>query len=150
MAQNRFRSTSTHMLDEKGRLNLPIRFREVLRQSGADLLMVVPWKDHLRAYRLPEWEALETKLLTEGAAHGVKKIARYALSLVVECPVDKQGRIRISPELRATAKLDKDIALRGMSDWFEIWDKDASQADFDEILENFDELSAGLDSLGIL
>ncbi len=45
MTQSRFRSRTEHVLDEKGRLNLPARFREVLRQSGSDILMVAPWKN---------------------------------------------------------------------------------------------------------
>ncbi len=138
------------MLDAKGRLNLPTRFREVLRQSGSEILMVAPWKTHLRAYRIAEWEALETKLLTQGGEHGIADFVRYAVGGVVECPVDKQGRIRLPLELRLDANLTKDIALTGMMDWIEICDKDLAQAEIDSTREKFPEHRDGLARMGIL
>ncbi len=150
MTQNRFRSRTFHVLDEKGRLNLPSRFREVLRQSGSDILMVAPWKTHLRAYRLAEWEALETKLLTQGGEQGIANFVRYAVGGVVECVLDKQGRIRLPAELRNEANLIKDIALTGMMDWFEICDKETSQADIESTRDKFEEHQAGLARMGIL
>lgn len=150
LTQNRFRSRTFHVLDAKGRLNLPSRFREVMRQSGSDILMVAPWKTHLRAFRIPEWEALETKLLTQGGEQGIGKFVHYALGGVVECVVDKQGRIRLPAELRNEANLTKDIVLTGMIDWFEICDKETSQAVIDSARDNFEEYQAGLARMGIL
>ncbi len=150
MTQNRFRSRTVHTLDEKGRLNLPSRFREVMRQSGSEILMVAPWKTHLRAFRLAEWEALETKLLTQGGEQGIIKFVRYVIGGVVECPLDKQGRIRIPPELRLDANLSKEVVLTGMMDWFEISDKDSTQAEIEDTRENFDDFQAGLSRLGVL
>ncbi|GAB6193205.1 division/cell wall cluster transcriptional repressor MraZ [Desulfocastanea catecholica] len=150
MTQNRFRSRTVHVLDTKGRLNLPSRFRDVLRQSGSDILMVAPWKTHLRAYRMAEWEALETKLLTQGGEQGISKFVHYALGGVVECVVDNQGRIRLPPELRVEANLTKDVVLTGMIDWFEICDKDVAQAEIDSTRDNFEEYQAGLARMGIL
>lgn len=150
LTQGRFRSRTFHVLDTKGRLNLPSRFREVLRQSGSEILMVAPWKTHLRAYRIAEWEALETKLLTLGGEQGLADFIRYAVGGVVECVVDKQGRIRLPAELRADANLTKDVALTGMMDWIEICDKDSSQAEIDNTRENFKEHQAGLARMGIL
>ena len=149
LTQSRFRSRTFHVLDEKGRLNLPSRFREVLRQSGSDVLMVAPWKTHLRAYRIAEWEALETKLLTQGGEQGIADFVRYTVGGVVECSVDRQGRIRIPAELRDDANLTKDIALTGMMDWIEICDKKSSQAEIDNTRDNFKEHQAGLAKMGI-
>lgn len=136
-------------MDEKGRLNLPSRFRDVLHKSESSILMVAPWKTHLRAYRMDEWEALEIKLLTQGGEQGIGKFVHYVLGGVVECPVDKQGRIRITPELRSEANLTKDVILTGMIDWFEICDKDFSQAEIDKTRDNFEEYEAGLARMGI-
>ena len=112
--------------------------------------MVAPWKTHLRAYRIAEWEALETKLLTQGGEHGIADFVRYAVGGVVECAVDKQGRIRLPPELRLDANLTKEVALTGMMDWIEICDKDVSQAEIDTTRENIAEHRAGLARMGIL
>ncbi|NTV51332.1 MAG: division/cell wall cluster transcriptional repressor MraZ, partial [Desulfobulbaceae bacterium] len=64
---SRFRSKYDHTIDEKGRLSFPSRFREVLRQYQSEILIVIPWENHLRAYPLAEWENLENKLKAEDA-----------------------------------------------------------------------------------
>jgi MraZ protein len=150
VAQIRFRSRTEHTLDEKGRLNFPTRFREVLRQLGSETLMIAPWKNHLRAYPLAEWEALETKLLTQGGAQpGLGNFVRYVVGGVAECSLDKQGRIRIPADLRSDAAIAKDVVLTGMIDWVEIWDRDAWNAETEAARNSFDDHEAGLAKLGI-
>lgn len=148
MGQSRFRSRTEHILDAKGRLNLPSRFRDVLRELGSDILMIAPWKDHLRAYPLAEWEILETKLLTQGGELG--SFVRYVVGGVNECVLDKQGRIRLPPDLRTDVNLDKEVVLTGMLDWIEIWDKDAWYRETATTREGFDSHKANLAKLGIL
>lgn len=150
MIQSRFRSRSEHILDAKGRLNFPSRFRDVLRQSSSEILMVAPWNTHLRAYPIAEWEALETKLLTQGGEQaGIASFVRYVVGGVTECSLDKQGRIRIPADLRADARLKKDIVLTGMIHWVEIWDKESSAAETEATREQFSGHEASLAKLGI-
>lgn len=151
MAQSRFRSKSTHTLDAKGRLNFPSRFKEVLQQLGSDVLMVAPWKTHLRAYPLAEWEQLETTLHSKGGEHpGMSSFLRYVSGGVVECTLDKQGRILISPELRTRAGLTKEVVLTGMIGWVEIWDKVAMEQETQAALDNFEDFEAGLAKMNII
>lgn len=148
MAQARFRSKTEHVLDSKGRLNFPSRFRDVLRLLGSDVLMIAPWKDHLRAYPIAQWEILETTLLTNGGKLG--SFVRYVVGGVTECTLDKQGRIRLTPALRTDVDLTKDVVLTGMLDWVEIWDKSAWDAETDATRDEFDDHKAKLADLGIL
>ena len=70
----RFRGQSEHVLDEKGRLNIPSRFLDVLRGVVDDHLMVLAWKNHLKAYPVPEWERVEDQLFSSlGANPETKK-----------------------------------------------------------------------------
>lgn len=150
MAQSRFRSRSEHTLDAKGRLNFPSRFRDVLRQYGSDILMIAPWKTHLRAYPLSEWEILETKLRTEGGEQpGLGSFVRYVVGGVAECSLDKQGRILLPLELRKDAVLSKEVVLTGMLDWVEIWDKKAMQIETQTTRDDFEGHEASLAKLGI-
>lgn len=149
MAQSRFRSRSEHVLDGKGRLHLPSRFRDVLKETNSQILMVTPWNNHLRAYRLAEWENLETKLMDQGGEQGIADFVRYTIGSVVECAVDKQWRIRLPVDLRVDAKLSKDIILTGMMDWFEICDKDTAQAEKANTRDNFDSFQPGLNKMRI-
>lgn len=150
MINNRFRSRTEHTLDAKGRLIFPSRFREVLRQVGSENLMLVPWGNHLRAYPVTEWEALETKLLTQGGEHRISSFFRYVVGGAVECALDKQGRILIPPDLRNDLMLGKDVTVTGMLDWVEIWDKDAWIAETKATRENFVEHEVSLSKMGII
>lgn len=150
MINNRFRSRTEHTLDAKGRLIFPSRFREVLRQVGSENLMLVPWGNHLRAYPVTEWEALETKLLTQGGEHRISSFFRYVVGGAVECALDKQGRILIPPDLRNDLMLGKDLTVTGMLDWVEIWDKDAWIAETKATRENFVEHEVSLSKMGII
>ena len=114
--------------------------------------MVSPWKDHLRAYPLAEWEALETKLLAQNGDGDPERasLVRYIVGGVVECPLDRQGRILLTPELRSDVNLTKEVMLTGMIDWVEIWDKAAWTAENDATRNGFDAHRASLSRLGIL
>jgi len=148
--KGRFRSRSEHALDAKGRLIFPSRFREVLRQCGSETLMVAPWKTHLRVYPIAEWEALETKLLTQGGGQpGIASFVRYVVGGVVECNPDKQGRILLPTDLREDANLSKEVVLNGMVGWVDIWDKEAWDAEKQATRDDFDDHKTSLSNIGI-
>lgn len=150
MGRGRFRSRTEHTLDAKGRLNFPSRFREVLRQHGSGVLVIVPWKTHLRAYPQAEWEILENKLLEEGGEQpGLGHFVRYVIGGVAECSLDKQGRILLPPDLRKDAGLKKEVVLTGMLDWVEIWDKKAMEAETQATRDDFEGHEASLAKLRI-
>ena len=151
MIQSRFRGRSEHTLDEKGRLNFPSRFREVLRQYESETLMIAPWgRLHLRVYPLSGWEILENKLLTEGREEkDIDRFVRYMVGGVNESSLDKQGRILLSQSLRQDAGLRKDVVLIGMLDWIEIWDKESWIRENAATGESFDGFRESLSRLGI-
>ncbi|MCK5229047.1 MAG: division/cell wall cluster transcriptional repressor MraZ [Desulfobulbaceae bacterium] len=121
---NHFRSHSDHSLDGKGRLNVPTRFRDVLRRHFDDVLMVVPWEDCLRAYPQPVWEKIEVTLLDRiKEKPEQKRMMEHVIRVVTPCPLDKQGRILLSPKLRDLIGIEKDVVLSGVLKYFEIWDK---------------------------
>lgn len=148
--KSRFRSKSEHSLDAKGRLNFPSRFRDVLTHYGSATLMVVPWKEHLRAYPVSEWEIIEDALYDQKEQPQMGSYIRWVLSGVTECTLDKQGRIVLPATLRTELKIGKDVILTGMRDWVEIWDKDAWQLEIQSTMKNFDSFDEGLSKLGII
>lgn len=148
----RFRSHSEHTLDPKGRLNIPTRFRDVLReQYGSETLIVTHWQKCLRAYPLAEWDALEELLLAQGKNQpDFSRFVRYLIAGVTECIPDKQGRILLSPALRSGMGIDKDVVVVGMLQHFEIWEKGAWEEETRHTRETFEDFSVGLSNLGIL
>ena len=147
-----FEGSSEHTLDPKGRLNIPTRFREVIGEIYAtDLLKVTIWKNCLRAYPVAEWEGLMRKLNTDGIKHRLgSKFIRTLVANVVDCPVDKQGRILLPPKIRKDAGIDKEVVVAGILQHFEIWDKAAWQAEFGDMLASFDEFEEIMAAVGVL
>lgn len=150
VAEHRFRSRSEHTLDEKGRLNIPTRFREVLQNVYSETLMVTNWDKCLKAFPVSEWKKVEDKLISDAAKNGLSSLFRYVISGVVECPLDKQGRILLPNTLRAEFGLNKDVVLNGMLEHFEIWDKGSWLDETRRTRDKFGDFDQGLASLGIL
>ena len=117
-----FRGSSFHNLDAKGRLIIPARFRDVLKESSVDGLMVSKMDGALMCYTLEEWSKVEKRILNMAVkSENMRRFRRIFIGGAFECMLDKQGRILIPPTLRQYADLNKEIVLVGVLDHFEIW-----------------------------
>jgi MraZ protein len=131
-----FRGTSSHNLDSKGRLIIPARFRDVLKQSSVDGLMISKMDGSLCSYTFEEWRKIEERILNLARrSENMRRFRRIFIGGAHECMLDKQARILIPPILRQYAGLDKGVVLVGVLDHFEIWAKE-SYAQEDENLHN--------------
>ncbi len=120
-----FRGSSTHNLDPKGRIIIPSRFRNVIRDGGGDTVMITRMDKSLFAYALDEWGRIEEKILALAEkSDAMRRFRRVFVGGAFECVCDKQGRVLIPPTLREYAQLEKEIILVGVLDHFEIWSKD--------------------------
>ncbi len=119
-----FRGSSQHTIDSKGRIIIPVRFREPLQESDDHSLMISRLDNALFAYPPEEWRKIEERIhsLAE-KSDAMRRFRRVFIGAVQHCPLDKQNRILIPPELRNYAKLEKEIVLVGVLDHFEIWSK---------------------------
>ncbi|MFN4196874.1 MAG: division/cell wall cluster transcriptional repressor MraZ [Caldimicrobium sp.] len=137
-----FRGKFKHSLDEKGRVSLPVKFRESLRvRYGSEVLIITHLPECLVAYPVSEWKTLEERLLN--LPFGIKEtreFLRYFIGSTVECEPDKQGRILIPQSLRDEIKVEREVVLLGMLNYFEIWHPLALEERFTKIKENFDEI----------
>jgi MraZ protein len=119
-----FRGQSLATLDEKGRLRIPARFREVLQKHRGDTLIVTMMDGYLVSYPLEAWEKFEEKALALSQIQPQQRdFVRFVISGAVECEFDRQGRILIPPILREEAGLEREVFLAGMLTSFEIWAK---------------------------
>ena len=59
-----FRGSSFHTIDGKGRIIVPARFRDMIQASGSDSMMISGMDLGLVAYTLPEWQKIETRILS--------------------------------------------------------------------------------------
>lgn len=148
---NHFRGRSDHGLDEKGRLNIPTRFREVLRRLNDDRLIVSPQNYCLKIYPVAEWEKLELALRTQGAkTPGMINMVRHLVGGADECALDRQGRILLPPKSREECGITKDVVVSGMIGYFEVWNKETWERQYKPSTEDVQSFEQTLLELGLL
>lgn len=139
-----FRGISSISLDDKGRLAVPTRYRDELKECcGRQLVVTVAVNERcmgesgcLWLYPLPEWEKLEqtiNKLPTLNKMAG--NLRRFLIGNATECEMDGQGRLLLPEKLRTFANMDKKVFLLGQLNKFEIWNEEAWLAKENEWLE---------------
>ncbi|OZB39687.1 MAG: cell division/cell wall cluster transcriptional repressor MraZ [Alishewanella sp. 34-51-39] len=125
-----FRGSFTLTLDDKGRLALPVRYRDrLLSENQGQLICTIDLHDPcLLLFPLAEWEEIEEKLQSLSSLNPQeRRLQRILLGNATECDMDKSGRILLPAFLRQHAGLGKNIRLVGQLNKFEIWDEAAWQ-----------------------
>lgn len=112
-----------HSLDSKGRLSIPARFREEL---GQRFVVTKGLDECLFGFPLKEWAQQEQALRSLPLARGdARAFSRLFFSGAAEVEADAQGRVIIPPQLRAYARIERDVVVIGVSTRIEIWDAGA-------------------------
>lgn len=123
---------------------MPSRHREALAASCALEVTITRHPDGcLLVYPRPRWEEKRAALAT--LPYSARFLQRIVLGSAVDLALDKAGRLLIPADLRTLAGIDKDVALVGMGEHFEIWDaarlakleEEAAAAGFDAAAGDF-------------
>lgn len=108
-----------HNIDDKGRLTIPARYRDLL-ENGA--YITLGFDDNLMVMRSEEFNKLyhniEEMSLTNSKA---RDLARMLFGSADMLEFDKNGRVLIPQFLRIEAKLESSVKLVGIGPYFEIW-----------------------------
>lgn len=149
LRQSAFRGHHSHLIDEKGRLSIPVQFREVLANVyKEERLMLTSLGNCLVAYPLSEWLKIEEKVNNlPQMKPEVRDLQLYFISPAEECGFDRQGRILIPPTLRAGLK--KEVVIVGTLTRFQIWDKGRLKEERKRISEDFERISNVVGDLGL-
>ncbi|NNF99530.1 MAG: division/cell wall cluster transcriptional repressor MraZ [Desulfobacteraceae bacterium] len=120
-----FRGSSFHNIDPKGRIIIPTRFRDVIKASGSDDIMITRMDGCLFTYTVDVWNEIEKKILSlaEKSDH-IRRFRRVFIGGAFDCRCDKQGRFLIPPSLRQYSEIDREVVLAGVLDHFEIWSRE--------------------------
>jgi transcriptional regulator MraZ len=133
-------------LDAKGRLAIPVRYRERLTTRAEGHLVATVDRDYcLLIYPLPDWEEIERKLTRLPALNKKsRRLQRLMMGHATELDMDSHGRILLTRELRAFAGLDRQAMLIGQGNKFELWDEERWNTRRDEWLAEDADEEAGL------
>ncbi len=108
-----------HNLDEKGRLTIPARFRELLvggafiTQGFDRCLMVMTTTYFEEVYR-----RINDMNLADLTA---RMLRRLMLANAYPVEIDKVGRILVPGNLRQAISLEGEAIVAGLGDYFEVW-----------------------------
>jgi MraZ protein len=133
-----------HVLDEKGRLAIPARFRSDLQ----DGMVITRGTDRcLYIFPLGAWQEIASRLdaLPLGDANA-RNLRRAAFAAAEPAELDKQGRVVLSERLRGYANLRSSVAVVGMNSYIEVWDLEAWETLETQVEEQGDVLASQLSS----
>jgi MraZ protein len=138
-------------INDKGRLSIPSRFRNLLGEEGGGTLVVTKAMDKcLVAYTPEDWEKTVKKA---SSLSSVRKAdifyKRHIMGSAAECQIDAQGRILVPAHLREYAGLRKKCLCVGIGDRFEIWDSDAYETYMQEAMKDPSNLENELADRGL-
>ena len=136
----RFRGRYDFSIDEKGRINIPSKFRKLLYPQAEETFVVCRAPDGcLWAYPKNEWEKFEDELLAMPMNRAVNKFQRTIQNTLSDTKLDRQGRITLTQLQMEIAGITKDVSIIGRGNNLEIWDTKrfeeytSSSDDFDEV-----------------
>jgi len=121
-----FRGVNAVNLDVKGRLAIPTRYRQMLRDNcGGGLVVTVDTDEPcLLIYPLNEWNIIQKKIEALPSFHPMtRRIQRLLIGHATDIDMDGSGRILIPPLLRDYAGFEKQCILLGQGKKFEVWDE---------------------------
>ncbi len=109
-----------HNLDDKGRLMIPARYRDLLAAGafitqGFDKCLMVMTDDYFKQV----YDRINTMNLADPTA---RMLRRLILSNAYPVEVDKVGRILVPQNLRAFLGIENgELTVAGQGDYFEVW-----------------------------
>jgi MraZ protein len=131
-------------LDEKGRLALPVRFREQV----ADGMVITKGQERclyaLTLERVAEVQRARAAAVSSDTARG-RALSRLGFGSMAELEPDKTGRVTLPANLREYAGLDRDVVVVGVDTRFEIWDS----VTWDAYVEEQEAAYAAMESEGM-
>ena len=111
-----------YAIDDKSRVSIPSKFREVLSTNYDMRLILTNLDGCIVAYPYQEWVNIQERISNLGTMKKEARVfLRFYYSGVSECPIDKLGRILIPQSLKTYANIKKNVAIIGMNRKIEIW-----------------------------
>lgn len=138
-----FKGQFRYTLDDKGRVNLPAKFRKAMNPEANDAVVVTRGFDNcLFVYPQDEWMKIENKLSDLSIfQQDNRRFVRVLIGNALDCVLDKQGRINIPQNLAEGVNIKKEVLILGILERIEIWDPGTYEAsvegfDFERTAEN--------------
>jgi MraZ protein len=110
-----------YKIDDKGRVPIPPRFRNYLK----DGVVLTPGVEKcITAYTLSEWKKLSTSLTSSSLTRSkMRRLSRALFATAFSTKIDGQGRIAIPAPLKEHAEIIDEVVVAGANTYLEIWNR---------------------------
>ncbi len=132
-----------HTIDSKGRLIVPAKFRQALKDHNEKGLFLTRGLDGcLFLFPESEWRVSESRFkqvpFTKGEG---RKFNRLFFSGATEVSIDGLGRLLIPKTLKEFAQIKQDVVIVGVSTRIEVWSKERWRAFYESSRQSFEEVA---------
>lgn len=120
-----FRGVSVISIDAKGRIVIPVRYRDDLLKNRSCVVLTIDTEEKcLLLYPMQIWEDIEAKLTELPSFNpAARRIQRLLIGHATESELDVQGRLLLPPLLREYAAIERRVMFVGQGKKFELWDE---------------------------
>ena len=109
-----------HSVDQKGRLTLPVRYRQLLENGG---YITQGLDRNLMVWQSDSFERLGKQVSRKSVTDpSVREFSRVFFGDAERIEWDGSGRILIPQFLRERHSLNGEVIIKGSGDYFEIWE----------------------------
>ncbi len=138
-----FKGQEIHSIDNKGRVNIPVKMRKSLSPESNDTFAITRGLDKcITAYPIDEWKKYEGKF-AELNQYDEKN--RYFLRMLLmwseESSLDAQQRIILPRKLMDFASIDGKVMIVGMGDHIEFWNPDEFAAYLNKYEDSYEKVA---------
>lgn len=136
-----------HQIDDKGRISVPVKFRNDLVKGA---VVTRGLDSSLFLLPLEEWGKLADSLanLPLGKSNS-RAFARLMLAGAMDVKLDKQGRFIVPEYLRGYADLKKKVVIVGVNTRLELWNNEKWEAYRSQTEADAESIAEQLGDLGI-
>jgi MraZ protein len=130
----------THTIDDKGRLTLPAKFRELLAHG---VVITRGFDGCLFIFTREDFKVLTERLRERFSLNkqSARDLNRFFFAGATDLSPDRTGRVLIPSFLREYANLDSEVAIIGANTHLELWRSDDWRHKIKDVETNVDEIA---------
>jgi len=134
----------TYKVDEKGRVPLPPKFRQQMKES---VILAKGIEKCITVYPIAEWKRMSDSLATKAVTRAdLRKLNRAIFGSASSASFDRQGRITLPFSQREYAGIGDTVIVVGANTYVELWSEDdwkpaktSAEKQASQIIESFGE-----------
>lgn len=142
-----FMGTYQNNVDPKGRVSIPVKYREAL---GEHFFVSKGFDNCVDIYTQDEWEKFAQKLHKLSVTkRDMRDFVRFIFGNATEVELDKQGRILLPAMLRETVGIEKEVIVMGVGNKVEIWSRSVWEEHQQVLSQHISEISENVGAFDV-